>query len=875
VSCTDALELLLPEAAAGEQALARKVATCLRLLAHSASPRKAVNVGLRIEGARSELEHATRERLGALLGDLLAHHMGAARRAESFLDFRAPALAHDEAWLALSEERAVVAGLPHVPAPGERPLDVASRLIANAQRLQVAPSELDLWRARLAHLRAGPRAGETAFLEMLVAQRDASETRQRALAGAVQCLLDRGAVRRAAALLKEHASLAQGDAELARLTRWVRLLCGDESGARALTSQLPESPPRLPAPLAALRRSRTEWLELLPGAPARGRSPRCERIADRGELGAALLAVFALGEAGSVRAVHLDCAPALRGACAAWVEGRDGACRRSGELEREMVACARALHAHARDGSAPRGSIDASILAAAVAPITDRAGELRGCVRIECEHHLLPSPPRLLALARAWRDDVLDAFAKEDAPVERAPPFSVGQTGELASGDPRGEVLRALVETLGPKTAQRRWWCVALEARAARLLAEGGGALDGWRERPGGARAVRRALVAAGAVRFDEPDPALSIASDAGSGLVVPVAHRGELLGLVAVESTRRRDCGALQAPLERAAAASALGLRAACFSAWHCEQFGRSVHFDVSVPATAALIDDLLAAARASGPVTLSGPAGCGKQILARWIACAAGFGSSGLCVHACGARDPASEELELFGRGTERQGLLAAGAQRVIVLDDLDRLAPAAQARLEHWLSGGECAADRPRLVLTCRTPLAAALERERLREDLARRLQRLELFVPPLSERRQEIPSLAAHLARRFAAELALPLARLGDEALALLWRQPWEGNVRELENVMYKLALCGVEHLGTAEVESVARRFRIRLAARVPPREADRALLEAALRTTRNQCGSPNKTRAAAYLGWDPDTLARRLGEAGLEAAELVR
>jgi DNA-binding NtrC family response regulator len=111
-------------------------------------------------------------------------------------------------------------------------------------------------------------------------------------------------------------------------------------------------------------------------------------------------------------------------------------------------------------------------------------------------------------------------------------------------------------------------------------------------------------------------------------------------------------------------------------------------------------------------------------------------------------------------------------------------------------------------------------------------------------------------------------------LSDEALALLWRQPWEGNVRELENVLYKLALCGAGELSTADVEAVAQRFRLRLVARIPPRDAAPALLEAALRTTRNQCGSPNKTRAALYLGWDPDTLARRLAEAGLEAAQLV-
>jgi hypothetical protein len=187
VSATDVLEVLLPEAGAEEQARARKVATCLRLLAHAASPRNAGNVGLRMEGARSQLEQATRERLAALLADLLAHHLAAARAAESFLDFTAPALAHDEAWLALSEERAVVAGLPHVPAPGERPLDVAARLIAAAHRLGILEGELELWRARLARLQAGPRAGEAAFLGLLADARRAAgdPLRRRVFVGAL------------------------------------------------------------------------------------------------------------------------------------------------------------------------------------------------------------------------------------------------------------------------------------------------------------------------------------------------------------------------------------------------------------------------------------------------------------------------------------------------------------------------------------------------------------------------------------------------------------------------------------------------------------------------------------------------------------------
>ena len=868
----DVLELLLPDVGAAQEALARKLVTCLRLLAHAASPRRASSVQLGLESARSELELSTRERLHEALCDLLIHHLGAARGPESFLELGTAEHAHDEAWGRLGEERAPLRGLAHVPAPGESPLEVAARLIACGERLGLDGPTLALWRARLVRLQEGPRAGERAFLEHLagLGPDPALPARRAALAGAVECLLDRGAVRRAAGLLGEHGALVQGCEWLSRLSGWVHLLLGDEPAARALLTPPAPRPVRIPAQLCALRRERPEWLALLAGATARGRSLRVERVEKRSELGAAVLAVFALGAAGSARVLHADCAPALRGYMAQWTDSRDGACRRPGELEREMVSRAEPIVAHAREGEPLRGALDASIRALAVSPILDRDGELRGWLRLEFEHHLLPSPARLRALARGWRADL----AALRAPAQEGPTLELSeqaaQVHPAREGDPRGEVLRGLVEGVGAKTAQRRWWAIAVERGTLRLLAEGGGALEDWRERCGGARALRRALAAAGCVRFEEPDPALSLAADAASGLVVPVAHRGRTLGLLAVESTRRRDVAALETTLERAAAAGALALRVAVFRAWHCERFGHDVLFDVGVAATAALVEDVLAAASATGPVTLCGPAGSGKQVLARWLHLESVREQSSLVVHACGARDAAAEERELFGRGGLPDGLLARPREGTVVLDDPERLVHPAQVRLERWLAEGDARRAGPRIVLTSRSPLEASLRSGRLREDLARRLQRLELFVPALAERREELGGLARQLAARFAAELAVKAPELSDEALALLWRQPWEGNVRELENVVYKLVLCTGERIEPAHVEQVARRFRFELLRRIPPRQADAALLEAALRSTRTQRGTPNKTRAALYLGWDPDTLARHLGEAGLDA-----
>ena len=163
----------------------------------------------------------------------------------------------------------------------------------------------------------------------------------------------------------------------------------------------------------------------------------------------------------------------------------------------------------------------------------------------------------------------------------------------------------------------------------------------------------------------------------------------------------------------------------------------------------------------------------------------------------------------------------------------------------------------------MVTSTRPLAEGA----LCATLTRRLERLELFVPTLAERRDELPGLVLRLARRFARELGRVQPELSDEVFAALWRQPWSGNVRELENVVYKLVLFASSGLiGMDDLCSVARRFRFDLLARSSSREPDLELVEAALRATRTQRGTDNKTRAALYMGWDPDTLARVRAEA---------
>jgi DNA-binding NtrC family response regulator len=174
----------------------------------------------------------------------------------------------------------------------------------------------------------------------------------------------------------------------------------------------------------------------------------------------------------------------------------------------------------------------------------------------------------------------------------------------------------------------------------------------------------------------------------------------------------------------------------------------------------------------------------------------------------------------------------------------------------------------------VATTCDGLTAAKNAGRLRADLAARLDRLTLIVPPLRERREEIPALVVAMATRFAAEEDCAPPRFTDETLALLWRQPWNENLRGLENVVYKLVLLhGGDEVLPADVTGLRRRFGLELVRKLPSRHPDRRDIVAALRVTRMAGGRMNKTRAALYLGWDPDTLVARMASENVDEEKL--
>ncbi len=882
VQTSDVLEVLLPGTSETGLRRARSVVQFLRLLAADTQPSRASSVGVGLEKARVELEAQERARIGAALRDLLRHHLVALASADSFLAWGEPSAGHGAAWRVLDEFREQHPWLADVPRPGEPASRSAACLLESAERLPLDADEVTLWKSRILRFAEGPRAAEAllrARLEAGASGPGAARPDPELGACLVECLLDRGAVREARSWLQDPTNPTAADPRLRQLLCWTLLCVGDYAGAKSAIVGCPVFTGVLPASLVDLRSDRPEWLPCLAGrapqdpATIAAKTDRAVPARDRSEAGAVLLAVFAIEPGGQTIAVHVDAAPALRARLPDWLADRDGAYSVPGENEHELVIRARAVTVR-KEGVVPiAGALGRdSSLALALAPILDDHGEVAGWLHVECEHHRLPGRRRLAAMAGSWRNDVLARAPRPSAliPVPGARSGDDWSGGASETSPECAAVFEALVADLGIKTAQRKWWGFVVEqSPEIRLVATGGegtGLSSGAR---GNGRAVTRAAATRSVVSFESPDARLSLDERAASGVVLPLLLGGELCGLLAIESSRRRDFR--EADLTRIAESTeprGLDLRLARFAAWHRRKFGFEVCFDRGVPGYRAFVTRLCAAAASRSPVVFSGPGGSGRTILARWLHFESPSSSDTLRFVDCATlatREDLRERLE-------------AGPEGSLVLEGLEGLAPECQEELLRWLEERESRSeDSPalRILGTLRAGGADDDGATRLREDLASRLDRLRMRVAPLRERRGDVLALVAGCARRFAEAERVRMPEFSDETLALLWRQPWEGNARELENFVFKLVVFGpgrkrgtVETVEPAHVESIAAEFGLRLVARLPSRHPSRADLISALRITRKPGGRWNKTRAALYLGWDPDTLVARMQDAGI-------
>ncbi|MGB5830919.1 MAG: sigma-54 dependent transcriptional regulator [Thiohalocapsa sp.] len=204
---------------------------------------------------------------------------------------------------------------------------------------------------------------------------------------------------------------------------------------------------------------------------------------------------------------------------------------------------------------------------------------------------------------------------------------------------------------------------------------------------------------------------------------------------------------------------------------------------------------------ARGSTTVLISGESGTGKEVVARLIHQHSGVPGAFVAVN-CAAIVDTLLESELFGheRGAftgaqgKKLGKLELANDGTLFLDEVGELAPAVQAKLlralqEHSferVGGTETLTSNARIIAATNRDLMAEVSSGRFREDLAYRLRVVEIGMPPLRDRREDVPLLAEGLLARIAARLDKSAPAISDAALDCLMSYDWPGNVRELEN-----------------------------------------------------------------------------------------
>jgi len=309
--------------------------------------------------------------------------------------------------------------------------------------------------------------------------------------------------------------------------------------------------------------------------------------------------------------------------------------------------------------------------------------------------------------------------------------------------------------------------------------------------------------------------------------------------------------------------------------------------------PPMRLLLEEARQVAGAQASVLLTGESGTGKGLLARWIHRVSPRRDRPMITVNCGALPENLLESELFGyepgaftgARTRKEGRFDLARGGTLFLDEVTEMSPAVQVKLLRVLQDGEyervggtrtIRADVRLITATNREPEAAVRD-GRLREDLYYRLNVIRLHVPPLRERRDDIPLLARHFIARHAERNARRIAGLRDEALDALCAWDWPGNVRELENALERAVVLSRDDLidlgdlpPAIRQAKAAPLLQLRFAPGTPLKFVERAMIEATLA----QCDG-DKALAASLMGITARTIYRReaewRAEAGLEPA----
>ncbi|CUI00751.1 nitrogen assimilation response regulator NtrX [Leisingera aquaemixtae] len=299
-------------------------------------------------------------------------------------------------------------------------------------------------------------------------------------------------------------------------------------------------------------------------------------------------------------------------------------------------------------------------------------------------------------------------------------------------------------------------------------------------------------------------------------------------------------------------------------------------------------LLGQLDKVTKSNGRVMLTGPAGSGKEIAARYIHANSNRASAPFITVNCASIEPDRMEDVLFGRESSERGvepgLLEQAHGGVVFFDEVADMPPGTQSKILRVLvdqqfqrvGGSDKIRVDLRVVSSTNKNLDAEIEAGTFRQELYHRLNVVPVAVPSLADRREDIPLLANYFISQFNEAQGLPLRELTEEAVALMQTMPWPGNVRQLKNLVERVLILG-DGSGPIEAKDLPREEekteeegRVVLSgalATLPLREAREAFEREYLLTQINRFGG-NISRTASFVGMERSALHRKLKSLGV-------
>jgi transcriptional regulator with GAF, ATPase, and Fis domain len=283
--------------------------------------------------------------------------------------------------------------------------------------------------------------------------------------------------------------------------------------------------------------------------------------------------------------------------------------------------------------------------------------------------------------------------------------------------------------------------------------------------------------------------------------------------------------------------------------------------------PAMQQLLDMASLVADSSATVLIQGESGTGKELLAKTIHAVSRRKEKPFIVVDCGALPETLLESELFGhvKGAftgavaNKRGLFEEADGGTIFLDEIADTTPIFQAKLLRVLQEGEIkpvGGNRPikvdvRVISATHTDLTELVKDKAFRQDLYYRLAVLPLYLPPLRDRREDIPLLAEHFVVRSCKRHHQPIRPVSERAMQAMINAPWPGNVRELQHYIERAVVTTTGSTIACEdlvaLSSVDEEEDLRSATRGAIAQAERSRIVEALKKT-----SGNRARAAKLL-----------------------